>query len=71
MEFEIKGEFIQLDKLLKSTGIADSGGMAHALVKDGNVLVNGAIATEKRKQIRSGDVISFTIANLSDKIVIK
>ena len=59
MEFSIQGEYIQLDQLLKSAGIADSGGAAHALVMDGLVLVNNVPATEKRKKIRRGDVVSF------------
>ena len=30
--FELRGEFITLDRLLKATGLADSGGRAKALV---------------------------------------
>ncbi|MFA6075813.1 MAG: RNA-binding S4 domain-containing protein [Negativicutes bacterium] len=71
MDFELKTEFIQLDKLLKVTGIADSGGMAHALVKDGNVILNGDVVTEKRRKIQIGDVVSFTISDLGDNITVR
>jgi len=71
MDFELTTEFIQLDKLLKVSGIADSGGMAHALVKDGNVMLNGEIITEKRRKIKIGDVVSFTISDLGDDITVR
>ncbi|MEI6286565.1 MAG: RNA-binding S4 domain-containing protein [Bacillota bacterium] len=71
MDFELRSEFIQLDKLLKLSGVADSGGMAHALVKDGNVMLNGDIITEKRRKIHIGDVVSFTISDLGDNITVR
>ena len=45
MEFSIQGEYIQLDQLLKSAGIADSGGAAHALGL-GGVIGNLAVGCE-------------------------
>ena len=38
--FEIRGEYIQLDQLLKSTGLCHSGGFAHAEIEAGNVSFN-------------------------------
>ncbi|MDA3944849.1 MAG: RNA-binding S4 domain-containing protein [Bacteroidetes bacterium] len=56
--FQLEGhEYIQLNQLLKLTGIADSGGDANQLILDGLVKVNEQPASEKRKKIRAGDII--------------
>lgn len=49
---EIRGEYIQLDQLLKTTGLCHSGGYAHAEIEAGNVLVDGAVETRKRAKLR-------------------
>ena len=41
LEFTLKGEFIPLCDLLKTTGIANSGGQGKAIVADGHVRVDG------------------------------
>lgn len=51
---EIRGEYIQLDQLLKTTGLCHSGGYAHAEIEAGNVLVDGAVETRKRAKLRPG-----------------
>jgi ribosome-associated protein len=56
---EISREPIELYKILKFEGMADSGGQARAAVASGQVLVNGAVETRKRKKIVSGDTIEF------------
>lgn len=59
-EFNLAGhEFIQLYKILKVEGLASSGGEAKAVIAAGQVLVNGAIETQKRKKIVAGDIIEF------------
>lgn len=56
--FQLEGhEYIQLNQLLKLTGIADSGGDANQLILDGLVKVNEQPASEKRKKIRAGDIV--------------
>jgi ribosome-associated protein len=55
--FKIKGDFIELIKLLKVTGISESGAQAQALVEANEVKVNGAIETRKRAKIKPGDRI--------------
>lgn len=55
--FKIRGEFIELIKLLKVTGIAESGAKAQALVEENIVKVNGEIETRKRAKIKAGDRI--------------
>jgi len=57
MNFELTQEYIELIKLLKLTGIAETGGMAKALVEDEQVLYNGQIDTRKRLKVRKGDTI--------------
>ena len=58
-EVEISKEPIEIFKLLKFEGMAESGGAAKSVIADGQVLVNGEIETRKRKQIVSGDVVEF------------
>ncbi len=59
-EFNLAGhEFIQLYKILKVEGLASSGGEAKAVIAAGQVLVNGAIETQKRKKIVAGDIVEF------------
>ena len=55
--FELKGEFIALCDLLKTTGIADSGGQGKAFVADGIVKVDGQIELRKTAKIRAGQVV--------------
>jgi ribosome-associated protein len=58
--FELEGhDFIQLNQLLKFTGIADSGGDANQLILNGEILVNDITANEKRKKIRAGDQVQW------------
>jgi ribosome-associated protein len=57
--FAVRGEYIQLDQLLKATGLCDSGGAAHAAIAEGRVTVNATVDTRKRAKIRPGQVVSF------------
>lgn len=58
--FELEGhDFIQLNQLLKFTGIADSGGDANQLILNGEIFVNDIIVNEKRKKIRAGDQVQW------------
>lgn len=54
----ITTEFITMDKLLKFSGVADTGGQAFLLVEDGVVKLNGKTITEKRKKVYPGDVVN-------------
>ena len=55
----VRGEFIQLDQLLKATGLCDSGGAAHAAIAEGRVRVDAAVDTRKRAKLRPGQTVSF------------
>lgn len=58
-EFVIKGEFIELIKLLKAAVLASSGGEAKLMVEDGIVQVNGEVEMRKRRKLRPGDVVEI------------
>ncbi len=58
--FKLEGkEFIELNNLLKVTGLCDSGGIAKMLIADGRVKVEGVVERRKRCKIRAGSVVEF------------
>lgn len=57
--FAVRGDYIQLDQLLKATGLCDSGGEAHALIADGQVKVDAAVEMRKRAKLRPGQKVSL------------
>ena len=59
IRFAIRGDHIQLDQLLKATGLADSGGNAHAAISEGLVRVDGEVDTRKRAKLRPGQQVEF------------
>ena len=59
IDFELRGEFIPLDALLKATGLADSGGRAKAIVAAGKVQVNGQQELRKTCKLRAGQVVQL------------
>ncbi|MCP3689542.1 MAG: RNA-binding S4 domain-containing protein [Gammaproteobacteria bacterium] len=54
----LESEFVELYKILKFEGIAESGGAAKQTIADGMVSVNGEIETRKRKKIIPGDSVA-------------
>ena len=56
---EITTPSITMDKLLKFSSVSDTGGQAFMMVEDGVVRLNGQLVTEKRKQVRPGDVVNI------------
>ena len=57
--FELKGEYIRLDDLLKNVGVVNTGGHAKIIIQDGEVKVNGETCTMRGKKLRSGDTAEF------------
>jgi ribosome-associated protein len=57
--FKIKGEFIQLNQLLKAVGWVDNGGDANSAIDNGNVKVNGEVEFRKRNKIMPGFKVEF------------
>lgn len=58
-EVEIHTEPVELFKILKFEGMVASGGEAKRVIDAGEVRVNGAVETRRRRQIRAGDTIEF------------
>jgi ribosome-associated protein len=59
LEFCLNREFVQLNQLLKLTGLCDSGGAGKALVASGGVSVDGSIELRKTCKIRVGQVVTL------------
>lgn len=57
--FQLRGEFIPLNDLLKLLGLAPSGGAAKALIAEGAVVVDGEIENRIRRKLRPGQVVRF------------
>ena len=57
--FAVRGEYIQLDQLLKATGLCDSGGAAHAVINNGLVTVDALVERRKRAKLHPGQKVSF------------
>lgn len=64
IDFELRGEHITLDALLKATGLAGSGGAAKRMVADGLVQVDGREELRKTCKLRAGQVVSLTGARV-------
>ena len=62
--FELRGEFITLDRLLKATGLASSGGGAKSMVAGGKVQVDGRDELRKTAKLRAGQVVSLAGARI-------
>ena len=56
---EVRGDHIQLDQLLKTTGLCHSGGFAHAEIEAGKVTVDGVVETRKRAKLRPGQQVGY------------
>ena len=65
INFELRGEYITLDALLKATGLAPSGGVAKLMVADGLVQVDGRDELRKTCKIRSGQVVGLQGTRIS------
>lgn len=59
IEFSVRGDYIQLDQLLKAAGLCQSGGEAHTAVEEGLVKVDGKPESRKRAKLRAGQRVDF------------
>lgn len=57
IEFDLQGEHVELNQLLKLVGICDSGGAGKQLVASGAVSVDGAQELRKTAKIRAGQTV--------------
>jgi len=62
--FKISGDYIELNKLLKASGLCGTGGQAKMIIKDGLVIVDGEIETRIRRKIRHGMIIKYLAQSL-------
>ncbi len=56
---KIKGQYIELCKLLKLENWVAGGGEAKHFIAEGYVLLNGEVETRKRKKIYDQDIVEF------------
>jgi ribosome-associated protein len=57
--FELEGEYVELNQLLKLIGACNSGGEGKMLVADGLVQVDGKLELRKTCKIRAGQVVRY------------
>ena len=57
--FTITDEYIELNKLLKASGLCGTGGHAKIVIEDNLVTVDGIIETRKRRKIRHDMTINY------------
>jgi ribosome-associated protein len=61
LEFQVQGNaFVELDNLLKLTGLCDTGGMAKAAIADGRVKIDGTVELRRRCKVRAGQTVEFS-----------
>ena len=56
--FNLNGEYVELNQLLKLAGICDSGGAGKMIVASGDVEVDGKTELRKTCKIRAGQVVT-------------
>ena len=59
IDFELDRDFVELNQLLKLTGVADSGGQGKAIVASGDVRVDGVQELRKTAKIRAGQTVEL------------
>jgi ribosome-associated protein len=58
VEFRLKGEFIELNQLLKLAGLCHSGGAGKVMVAEGAVAVDGKVELRKTCKVRAGQSVT-------------
>ncbi|SEN51623.1 ribosome-associated protein [Duganella sp. CF517] len=58
VSFELNGEFVELNQLLKLVGLCDSGGAGKMMVASGAVKVDGKKELRKTAKIRAGQQVT-------------
>ena len=59
IDFSLEGEYVELNQLLKLSGLCDSGGAGKMIVASGDVKVDGKTELRKTCKIRAGQVVSL------------
>jgi ribosome-associated protein len=64
IDFELEGDYVELNMLLKLSGLCDSGGAGKKLVASGAVSVDGAVELRKTHKVRAGQVVQLGDAEI-------
>ena len=64
IDFELDGEYVELNQLLKLAGLCDSGGAGKAIVAEGLVRVDGVVELRKTCKVRAGQVVELDGARI-------
>lgn len=59
IRFELEGDYIELNQLLKLVGLCGSGGIGKQIVASGAVSVDGHQELRKTAKIRSGQRVTL------------
>lgn len=59
LEFELDRDHVELNQLLKLSGVCDSGGAGKALVASGRVRVDGIVELRKTRKVHAGSTVTF------------
>jgi ribosome-associated protein len=57
---ELRGDNISVAQAVKAAGLADSGGQAKHLVREGKVRVNGEVVNQPGRKLVAGDRLTLT-----------
>ena len=57
--FEFSGDYIELNKLLKASGLCETGGRAKIEIENGLVSVDGTVEYRKRCKLRNGQTVEY------------
>lgn len=66
-QFVISDEYIELNKLLKASGLCDTGGQTKIVIEDELVTVDGETEIRKRRKIKDGMIVKY--GTLSVKVI--
>jgi len=59
IKFEVEGDYVELNLLLKLTGLCDSGGAGKKIVASGDVSVDGVQELRKTCKVRRGQAVTL------------
>ncbi len=65
LTFELNSEFVEINQLLKLSGLVDSGGAGKNLVASGVVSVDGKKELRKTAKIRAGQTVGVGDVRIS------
>ena len=65
IEFQLNGEYVELNQLLKMVGLCDSGGADKMMVAEGVVSVDGLLELRKTAKVRAGSLVTLGDVQIS------